>query len=57
MHLLISHSQSAFVLGHLITDNILVALELMHWLKQKKTKKKGYMLLELDLSKAYDRVN
>lgn len=29
----------------------------MHWLKQKKTRKNGYMSLKLDMSKAYDRVN
>ena len=53
---IISESQSAFVNGRLITDNVLVAIETMHHINQKKGGAKGEMALKLDMSKAYDRV-
>lgn len=55
---LISKTHSAFVLGRLIFDNILVVYEMMHHLNQKKKKgKKSFMSLKLDVNKAYDRVD
>ena len=53
---IISDTQSAFVNGRLITNNILVAFETMHHISQRKTRQKGEMALKLDMSKVYDKV-
>jgi hypothetical protein len=54
--IIISPSQSAFVLGRLITNNVLVAFEALHTMDRKLKGREGYMALKLDMSKAYDRV-
>ena len=54
--LIISESQSAFQSDKAISNNILVAFETLHHMKNQKAKKGGFMALKLDMSKAYDRV-
>ena len=52
----IDELQSAFVLGRLITDNVLVAFETMHCIDQRKKGKKALTSIKLDMSKAYNKV-
>ena len=53
---IISETQSAFIADHLITDNILIAFESLHHMKNSCSGKKGFIAMKLDMSKAYDRV-
>ena len=53
---IISPTQSAFVPGHLITNNVLVAYETLHTMHGRKKGKKGSLALKLDISNAYDQV-
>lgn len=54
---LISEEQSEFILGQDISDNVLVAFELLHFMKRKGRGPEGEVALKLDISKAYDGVN
>ncbi|KAG6510221.1 hypothetical protein ZIOFF_028230 [Zingiber officinale] len=51
---IISPSQSGFVKGRLISDNVLLAQELHHKLNHHV--RGGNLVLKLDMAKAYDRV-
>ena len=53
---IVSGNQSAFTKSRFIADNVLVAFETMHHISQKQTRKVGDMVLKLDMSKAYDRI-
>ena len=47
-------AKSAFVPGRLITNNTMVAYELLHKMRNRRKGKKGQMTIKLDISKAYD---
>lgn len=51
-----SYSQSAFVPRRQITDNVLVAYELVHFLRRKRKGKQGFMSIKVNINKAYDQV-
>ncbi|GAA0179656.1 hypothetical protein LIER_29999 [Lithospermum erythrorhizon] len=53
---IISETQSAFLSGRIISDHILIAHELLHYMKHKVAGNNHFMSLKLDMSKAYDRI-
>uniref|UniRef100_A0A803PB79 Reverse transcriptase domain-containing protein n=1 Tax=Cannabis sativa TaxID=3483 RepID=A0A803PB79_CANSA len=53
---IISPCQSTFVSGHIIQDNILIANELVHAIKNRTVGTRGWAALKLDMTKAFDRV-
>ncbi|KAM2052768.1 hypothetical protein ACFX1T_002484 [Malus domestica] len=56
MEKIISLNQVSFVPGHHITDNIVIAQEILHKFKLAKGKN-GFLAWKIDLSKAYDRLS
>lgn len=53
---IISPTQSAFVPGRPILDNVFIAYKMMHFLNNKRQGWEGFMSLKLDINKVYDRV-
>lgn len=56
MHSLILVTQNAFINGRFITNNILIAHELVHSMKHNIKGREGKMVITFDMSKAYNRV-
>jgi hypothetical protein len=54
MNYLIDYSQTAFIKGRSIFDNIISAQEILFQVRQNKIKG---ILLKLDFKKVFDRVN
>ena len=44
------------MMDRLISDNIMVAFETLHYMRNHGSRNTGYMALKLDMSKAYDKV-
>ena len=53
---LIDESQSAFVFGRMIFDNIIVAHETIHAMQNRRKGKIDFLAAKLDMSKTYDRI-
>jgi hypothetical protein len=53
---IIAPTQSAFISGQLISNNVLVAHETLRTMHTGMKGKKGYMVVKLNMSKAYDWV-
>ena len=56
MLLIILKYQSTFVLGRLITDNVITSFEIVHSIRTCNKGKKRAMSIKLDMSEAYYRV-
>jgi hypothetical protein len=50
---MISSNPNTFILGTLISDNVLAAYETLHSIHAQMWGKTGYMALKLDMSKTY----
>lgn len=56
LHEVISESQSAFVKGRRISDNIFVAHKVTHYLRHMQNRQAGFLSIKVDMNKAFDRV-
>ena len=56
MDTFITPFQNAFIQGRNISDNILLAHEIMDGLRKKRGKKYSFGALKIDMSKTYDKV-
>lgn len=53
---IVSENQSAFKPGRIISDNVLITHEVLHYLKSSGAVKHCSMAVKTDISKAYDRL-
>lgn len=53
---IVSENQAAFIPGRAITDNVLIAHEVLHSLRVRRRCSKAYMAVKTDISKAYDHI-
>lgn len=50
-------SQAVFIPGRSILDNVILAFELLHYMKRKSHGKLGDVALKVDISKVYDQLD
>ena len=53
---ILSDSRSTFIQNRHISNNVLIAYELVHALKSRRSGREGYLAMKLDMSKAYNRI-
>lgn len=56
LHNYIAEEQSAFIAARSIMDNVMIASEIIHHMKNKMRGQRGEMALKVDIIKAYDKV-
>lgn len=54
---IISPFQNAFAKGRSITDNVLIAHEVLRYIRRHKKGKTGWASIKIDLQKAYDKIS
>ena len=57
MNSIISISQSAFILGRQIQDNMYIVHEAIHYMKKRRKGKNCDIAIKIDMNKAYDRAD
>lgn len=50
---IISNSEFSFLLGRVIIDNVVIGHECLHFIKGKARGKDGWVVMKLDLGKAF----
>lgn len=53
---IVGESQSAFIAGRSIFDNVIVTHEVIHSIKLRRKGNTDYIVAKLDMSNAYDRM-
>ena len=53
---LIALNQCSVILGRQIEDDVIIAQEIIHYMRRKKGKK-GYVAVKVDLQKVYDELS
>lgn len=56
MQVLVKQNQASFIASHNITDNIIITQEAIHTMRTMK-RKKGWMVVKVDIEKVYDRIH